>query len=255
MKKTFLLILCLGFLGNTNNTWQPLQPFNNNIGGGGHSTSAVVFDTAASGTAAISTTATAAITIASASNRALYVFVASSNSSGSVSNITMQSVTIASINLTLIGTFNYEVPGVANGTITLWRLLGPPTGANTITATTSGDVGNLIIGAISLNNVFQQAPNGTFTTNTATSTTASVTLSGTLATSIIINMAMYTTAGAPTITLTAGGGQTQRFNTTAGTSPGEAAAGGSQAGSGSITPSFTLSASNLWGMAAIEVKS
>jgi Tfp pilus assembly protein PilX len=131
--------------------------------------SGIAEDTATSATsAAASTTLSWSHTVASQSNRVLVVGVAAEHSSNAcqASSVTFGSQSLTKITQNVAGTSTYECAS-------LWYLVAPNVGTNTITVTYQSSITNRTAGAVGLYNVRQTAPdasNSSFNNSGATST-------------------------------------------------------------------------------------
>lgn len=252
-----IFVLASTYALTAHNFYQPFKPFDNNVPRGGTPTPTptplpVTFDSTANAAGSDTTSISTNITVSASSNRCLIALVFASASLNSVSNPNIQNVATSFGDMTQVGTFSFN--GGAS-IINIYTKVAPTSGATAVTLNTSGDVANLLLGVADIHNVNQTTPLGTLFTGTATSTTATVSVTGTGTQSLVLNIAGYDTLGTPSATLTAGGGQTQMFNPGAvGDSPGERGAGGRQTAGGTISPSWTISSSNIWGMVGFEVK-
>mgnify|MGYP001561318198 CR=1 FL=1 len=194
----------------------------------------VVFDAAATGTAANAASLTFAHTVgAGGTNRVLIVGV-------SIDNRTVTGVTYAGVAMTSVGS-------VANGAQIshLWRLVNPATGANDVAITLSGGGTDIVGCAISVTGAHQTSPVGTFASATGTSTAVTVNVTS-AADELVVDMASVD-AGA----LTVGAGQDSRCNATAGDNQG---GGSTEAGAGTVTMSWTSTVSSAWATGGVSVK-
>lgn len=150
-----------------------------------------IFETRSQSLVTVSgTTAAWTHAISNLSNRILLVGVVLQ------SNVSISSITYGSQNLTLISAINSG----SSLRISLWYLLAPAVGSNTITVTATSST-TFAAGSVSYFNVQQVAPSGAVT-NTGTGTTASVTLTGLTTAQTIIELAA--TDGTYQLTSTAG---------------------------------------------------
>ncbi|HEX7831180.1 MAG TPA: C25 family cysteine peptidase [Thermoanaerobaculia bacterium] len=136
----------------------------------------------------------------------------------------------------------------------VWYLLGGPTGANNVIITmggiTPGENVESVSSATTLSNVDQSAPPSAAAVGNGTP--ASVTLTGTAATDLVLDFV----GARETVTLTPPGTQTQGFNTsTGGTNDDiQAASSGRVAATPNTTMTWTLSATRRWSHIAVGVK-
>ena len=136
----------------------------------------------------------------------------------------------------------------------IYRLLNPSSGqAGTVAVTFSGSVSNgIVAGAANFAGVDQTTPLGTpgGAGSTATGTAPSVTLTGLEGDELVFdNLFMGGTDSSQTVT--AGAGQTQRWNAFVGNARG--AASTEQAGGSSVTMSSTASEAAQWAIAAVPI--
>lgn len=179
----------------------------------------------------------------------LYVGVATAAPTGTS---TATGVTYNSVALTKVGSIPY---GATIGTceVSIWRLLTPATGSNTVSVTASGSgMDDIMAGAISFTGNHATVPEGTpatakFDTGSGT-TSASVTVSGTTSGNYVIAMMDAGSAYSSTSnTLTwhiAGGAQN---------SPGDNSAMTYQSVSTSSTTMTNTIVQDWWGIIAVEV--
>lgn len=137
---------------------------------------------------------------------------------------------------------------INNYSVTLYYLIAPATGSNTVSVTTTGAVNDIGIGVISFTGADQTSPLGTANTATGTSTTPSVIVSS-AADQIVVDGLTIVHSG----TLSVGASQTQRWNIIGGY--GYLKSGGStETGAASTTMSWSNSTSQDWALAAVPVK-
>lgn len=179
----------------------------------------------------------------SGSDRLLLVSI--SREGGTASNVV--SVTLDAQNFSEI----QEVTN-ASGSLSVWSLVAPNTGAGTITATLdTGQNRDMFCGSISFTGVEQTTPLGTHAT--ATGTTSSISVAATSAAGELV--ADFFSLGTGAGTRTVGVGQTQRYNGASGSIAGDVAGGCStEPGAASVTMSWTTPDDN-WAQLAVPIKS
>ena len=132
--------------------------------------------------------------------------------------------------------------------ITLYYLIAPDTGSNTISVSVTGNVFDFGGAGISITGAHQATPLGTAATATGTSTAPSVNV--TSASGELVVDALAIVHGG---TLSVGSGQTSRWN-----APTANAfvkhAGSTEAGAATTTMSWSNSTSQAWAIAAVPVK-
>lgn len=195
---------------------------------------AVAIDTVTAGTSTGSPTVAHTCT---GSDLALYVLVAERF------NTALTGVTYNGVALTEI----YQLDHGNIETTNAWRLVNPATGAHDVVISQSASH-DLCYTIVSLAGVDQTTPEGTIVGGTGTTgnPTNDVTLaSGDLA----LDLVAWFIAAAEAQTV--GAGQTQRSNQTSGTVGGAVS---TEAGTGTVTMSWTASGSNWWNHVAIPVK-
>lgn len=172
---------------------------------------------------------------ASGSNRVAIVGVSNN------SNAAPTGVTYGGIAMTLIGS-------KTNGAFTcsLWGLIAPATGAQTVEATWAGATGNKGLGVVTFTGAHQSTAWGTMASASGSDATATVD-----ATSVIDDFVVDVMVDdAPTVTV--GAGQTQRWNNAAGAA---IKAGSTEvATSTTTTMSWTHAAGATWAICAVAVK-
>ena len=178
----------------------------------------------------------------SGNNRLLFVSV--SREGGTASNVV--SVTLGAQNFTEI----QEVTN-ASGSLSVWYLLAPNTGAGTITASLdTGQTRDMFCGSISFTGVHQTTPLGTHAT--ATGTISPISVAVTSATNEWV--VDFFSLGNGTGTRTVGAGQTERYNGASGTIAGDVAGGCStESGATSVTMSWTAP-DDSWAQLGVAVK-
>jgi hypothetical protein len=157
---------------------------------------------------------------------------------------TVSSVTYAGSSLGVVGVRSN--PGLAR--IEIWRLVAPATGANNVVVNL-GTSKDLVAGAASFTGVNQTTPLGTFFSAIGSSSPATVNVTGVAEGEVVID----TLNPLPTTTPTVGAGQTQRWNTTGGTT-GAGSTKPGPAGAGTVTMSWTFSPSDSWAIGAVAIK-
>jgi hypothetical protein len=193
----------------------------------------VVFD-ASSSTAGTATTQSWSHTVGTGNNRILIVATASNNEQAN-------SVTFNGQALTLIGR---QTDGGGATRISMWYRLNPASGAGTVQVTYAGSVEQKNMVATTWNNVDQPTPLGTFTSQSGSSGTASITVAS--ATNDVVVDAV-SAENASSITVNAS--QTARANMT----NGDTSLGHSQkAGAASVTMSWTMP-SSPWAIGAVPL--
>jgi hypothetical protein len=171
------------------------------------------------------------ITVGAHSNKALFIFVLATYSSG----IPTVAVTVAGSAATLVKDFGgYIFTG--SSTLQLWKYVGPASGANAVVATISTNTGNAMT-VLSYYDVDQTTPIGTpVNTNFATSPMYD-TVAGSANTLTIDGLCDYWSAGGPTITKDAS--QTQRSNYATGWAAQIVMGMSEKAGAASVTMQWT----------------
>lgn len=164
------------------------------------------------------------------------------------SAVTVTGVTYGGVAMTSVGS-QFHTASAANARMHLWRLVAPATGAQTITITMSGQVNDLIGGAVSFTGADQTTPVGTFASAEGNSTSPA-TVDVTSATGEIVVDTVCSSGLA--VTLTAGAGQTQRWNS--GIIATAIGAGSTEAGAATVTMSWTLNTVANWVIGAVSVK-
>lgn len=125
----------------------------------------------------------------------------------------------------------------------LFGLIGPATGANTVEVTLSAAAASIVAGSTSFNGA---GSFGVAVPAAGNSATASAAVTGTAATSMVVD-AVGTGASVTTSTTTLRWLKNLNTNTSGGNAAGSTAAGG-----GTVTMSYTVG-SDYWGIVAVEV--
>lgn len=138
------------------------------------------------------------------------------------------------------------------GAAEFW-LLNPATGTNQVSVTITGTLRGVVGVANSMSGVHRTSPIGVKDKTTgAAGTNPSLTLTGTRGGSLVVD-AMAAERALTAVTATAGAGQTDDGNLSAGV-PGVRGAASHETGGGSVTMSWTLSQNVSWAQAAMEVR-
>lgn len=156
-----------------------------------------------------SSPATVAFSVSSGnSNRMLVITTGGESATPASSNCRVTAVSYGGQALTRAVERNFDDGGVA-ACASIWYLVNPPTGSNTVSVSFAGSTTDLNVGAISLYNVAQTAPEAT-ASNQATGNPTSITTNITTLTNNawVVDAAHSGNTG----TFTAGPGQTQRFS-------------------------------------------
>lgn len=206
---------------------------------------AVVFDFSSSATTGASTAQTLSWTHTTGGTERILVVGVSVNT-----NTLVSSITYGGLPLT-------KITALENGNavrVSLWYLLNPPTGSQTVTVNMLA-AARFVAGAHSYAGVNQQAPFGTPVTSRGNGTSASLAISSNI-NEIVVDV-VARRGDLTTNPITAGGGQTTRWNTrttvNSGTN-GITGGGSSKAGAPSITTSWSWPATRAWAMAGISLK-
>jgi hypothetical protein len=198
--------------------------------GGAHA--AVVFDAASSASTGAPETATLSWShTVSGADRILLVGVSING------NKTVSSVTYGGDQLTRIATVNQGSSARAS----LWYLLNPPTGTQTVLVTMSGNA-RFVAGAHSYTGVSQSNPIGTASVNTGGSS-KTATLNLTSATGELAVDVVARRGDTPENPIAAGAGQSERWNTRTtvnSATDGVTGAGSSKAGSSQVSVAHGL---------------
>lgn len=149
---------------------------------------------------------------------------------------TVSSITYGGQPLTLVGTAEYA-SGTPDGRIYIYRLLNPPTGANTLAVTWNSALNNFaVVGAVTYSGVNQTTPTGTFASAGAASGTPAVSVNSATG-QLVFGVVGGRTTSAYTVT----GGGTQLWSVLA--SSGQTA-GAAQSAAGATTVNLTWNGSS-----------
>ena len=158
-------------------------------------------------------------------------------------SITVSGITYAGVALTRLGGATVSV----NRAVDYWYLIAPTTGTNNVVVTMSA-AARTVVGAISRTGVHQTTPLGTAATASGTSTAPSVTV--TSATDELVDDAL--TASVAGAVLTAGTGQTERYDTFY--DPSIQGGGSDEAGAASVAMDWTINTSQEWCQIGVGIK-
>jgi hypothetical protein len=183
-------------------------------------------------------------TIGSGANRVLYVGVTVGVFSADPALTT--TVTCGGVAMTSIG--KVKSNNQDNGYQEVFRLLNPPTGAQSIVVTSSSTSALLLGGSIECPGVDQANPNGAIAGssfgNSAAASTAAIA-------SAVGNLVLAFCASGSNIT--ASTGTLQYGQNVSQTNGGGCGMAVSYAGAASVTPGFTIGTSDVWGVVAFNV--
>jgi len=241
MKKPLLLSLLFLFLLLVPVTAFPQSAqsqvmISHHITGGG---SAPVFDAATT-----STNVTSFSHTCTGSNRFLLVSISSDAGGGT----TWTAATYNSVSMTLVDTLNNATDG-ANVRITVYSLIAPASGSNTVAVTRTGPPANFIVIAASFTGVNQTTPLGTSVTGSGTTATQpSVTV--TSGASELVYDAIAT-LNSNADTFTAGSGQTKRASADDAGNVGGATS--TEAGAASVVMDWS-SPTRYWSSLGVSIK-
>lgn len=198
---------------------------------------AVAFDATSNGNGGGVTSITWTHTVTSSgSNLGLLIGVSENNTSDHISTVKYNSISCTRI----------LINNSANFLSSIWKKIGPSTGANSVTVTFTS-ISQAQCGACSFTGCDQVTMIDGQQSATATSTTASVSVTSTATGMIMDNVACDNNAS----TLTVGGSQTQRWNVT---EDADVIGGGStKVNAGATTMSWTLGASKQWVECAVSI--
>jgi uncharacterized repeat protein (TIGR01451 family) len=197
----------------------------------------------------VANTTTWSHTTAAGTNRLLLVAVSMNlrNATGT----TISGVTYGGTPLTLLDAITDAAPDTRTE---VWYLLNGPTGANNVVITAGGITPGEDVESVSSATTFSNADQSAPPTATAigNGSPASVTLTGTAATDLIIDFV----GARESVTLTPNGAQTTGYNTSTGTSGNDIQAGssGRAAATPNTTMTWTLSSTRRWSHIAVGVK-
>lgn len=174
------------------------------------------------------------------SDRVLLVGISYYDSADTVSAVTYNSVALTVVSSSTVSNGQY--------TSTMYRLIAPATGSNTVSVTFTGGVFDFKAGSVSFTGADQTTPLGTAVTATGSSTTPSVTVTSATGEIVLDNLTIVHSG-----TLSVDGSQTQRWNGTgaAGFIKGAAS---TEDGSTSTTMSWSNSTSQAWAISGVSVK-
>ena len=159
-------------------------------------------------------------------------------------NRTITSVTYGGTAMTLVG----ENISSTNGRMHLYSLLNPTVGtANVVVTLSSNPDRGIVVGVVTLNNVNQTTPLGTFSSASGTSLAANAIVSSAVG-ETVVDVATYRTNA-----MTVNASQSQLYNINSG---GEIKGGGmsTKPGAASVTMNWNAAASGDWAVGAVSVK-
>ena len=203
----------------------------------------VVFNIATSGrnSSASATSATWSHTTTTSANRLMVVGVSMVSTASRVVTVVYNAASFLAI--------GSAIPiSDAAGSIEMWRLVNPATGANTVEVKLSS--GSRFVGAATtFSDVDQTAPVGTFVSATSNNSALSINVAS------AVDDLVIDALGTEGRVLTVGSGQTKRWDlesTGAGTNA--QGAGSTEAGAASVTMSWTMDGNNVWVIGGASVK-
>lgn len=216
------------------------------VGGGGGGGGTVAFDAVGPSSAGVSSAASTTLSwshTCTGTNRLLLVEASMSKTSDT--GVTL-SATYNGVAMTSVGVVHSN--GSTSGFVQMFRLINPPTGANTVVVTASGGTPeDLIGGSESFTGVHQTTPLGTPATASGSTGNPTVNVTGTTTG----NMVADAVCNGNTLTAST---KTQRWlkNVNTGTAAGNAASSTAAAG-GTVAMGYTATA-DWWGILAVEIK-
>lgn len=176
----------------------------------------------------------------SGSDRVLFVGISHYDSNDTVSGVTYNSVAMTAVPSGATNNGQFYV--------SLWYLIAPATGSNTVSVSMTGSVFDIGMAAISFTGSHQTTPYGTAVTATGSSTTPSVVASS-ASDEIVLDTLTIVHSG----TLSVGADQTSRWNTNTANAFIKMA-GSTEPGVASTTMSWSNSTSQDWAIVAVPVK-
>jgi uncharacterized repeat protein (TIGR01451 family) len=228
------------YLSDPNQALDRIDPFATNdgsttntatLGSAGGSTATIAFDAAASAQTNAATL-TFAHTNSGGSNRLVLVGI-------STDNTTVTSVTYGGVSLTNVG--SATASGSPKPRSEIWSLPNPPAGSNNVVVILATSA-NIAAGAASFTGVSQTTPLGAFTGSSASSGSASISVSSATGELVFDSISSGNT---PTV----GASQTQRWNLLQGTIAGGAS---TQPGAASVTMAWTVG--GKWAIGVVPIK-
>lgn len=134
----------------------------------------------------------------------------------------------------------------------LWKLVNPPSGSANVVVTLVDVSSSVVVGIATFEGVEQTTPLGTAATNQGNSGTLTVDVTGTATDDLVWDCVSHKDEGS----LTAGSGQTERYNYYDPVSKKITGAGSTEPGNGgSVTMSWSPNDSGLaWSMVAVAIK-
>lgn len=174
------------------------------------------------------------------SDRVLLVGISYYDSGDTVSAVTYNSVALTVVSSSTVSNGQY--------TSTMYCLIAPATGSNTVSVTFTGSVFDFKGGSISFTGADQTTPLGTANTATGSSTNPSVDITSATGEIVLDNLVIVHSG-----TLSVDGSQTQRWNGT-GASGFIKGAASTEDGSTTTTMSWSNSTSQAWAISGVSVK-
>ncbi|MBI9087201.1 MAG: DUF2341 domain-containing protein, partial [Desulfobacterales bacterium] len=174
-------------------------------------------------------------TVASGTNRVLFVELAIDGLGAPASSVTYGGVALTQVGRT-----------AGNHAVEIWRLVNPAVGTANVLVNFSASTA-ATGGATTYNGVDQTTPTGTYVGNTGTGTTASVVVSS-ATNDLVIDAENWDNSPAG---YTVGAGQTQQWTQT---SVAQRGVSTTEAGAASVTMSSTVSSSAQWEVGAVSIR-
>jgi hypothetical protein len=206
---------------------------------------AIAFDAANSASGSSISSLTYALTVGAAgANR--FLFVGVSNDSGTLA--TVSTVTYAAAGLTQKWSFTFSSAGL-NYRNSGYFMVAPATGGNNVVVTLSDADAELSSGAMAFTGVDQTTPLATQATATGTASPATVDVSSATDDVVVDNVCTGFSS------MVVGANQTSRWEQES-IGRGTAGSGSTEAGAGTVTMSWTLTAGfdNGWTIGAVPIK-
>ena len=155
---------------------------------------------------------------------------------------------VGTTSMTQVGAFLFETAS-NDGYVVLFKLLNPPTGAQTMTFAVSGGTDYIAVNSVSYANV--GSVGATATTNSGTSTSASLTVSA-APNDMVVQVFAANNSGVPALSFSAYN-QTSRYNVTGVNSVNIGTLMGDAPGASSVSFTSTVSTSSTWGAIGVPL--
>lgn len=143
--------------------------------------------------------------------------------------------------------------GSQNGRLSVWYLVNPDNGANTVEVTWDGSVTNIRTASRNFNGVHQTVPLGTHVPTTGGNNAPTATVTDAVSNGLVVDCLNVHGGGVSQRTFSIACSQTQQYNVTAPTG-GNGHGGSYKSSAGSVTMCWAINTGAEWRLVAVAIK-